>query len=248
MAGAGLLAYEEILKLLAAAVASGLSKRRQTLLAGINAVFVAHQLIEVETTGAQVLTDLTAMNGAGVLTDGTAPLVIWLETACALTSAISASAIFDSALQKARLAVRAGGEDGSPVPPGTEGQPPSPKLDELGPRREPEILTTFQALDDFVAQRGAPVALVLYHAAWSRHSRRQLEELPELMRDGRVRGARFDAVEANTDELWQRKVRAFPTLVVHPRSGGAKTFHGDTPVKELRLAIGALLAIEALLG
>jgi hypothetical protein len=99
----------------------------------------------------------------------------------------------------------------------------------LVPSAEREILVpgTLAAVDAFIASTPRPF-LVLYHAPWSDHSTAQIDALRVALCDlgGRVKAGRFDVTDETVDALWSRKIRVFPTIVVHPREGEPRTFAG----------------------
>jgi hypothetical protein len=84
-------------------IQAGLAKNRDALLAGLNKAFTA-SLRGAGDHSAQILEDLAAMNETGRLPDGTLPLEIWLETACALTTARTEGEVFRSALNELLMA------------------------------------------------------------------------------------------------------------------------------------------------
>src|SRR6187402_3303047 len=92
------LRHEHILRLHAAAVGAGLIGDRNVLLAGIAPSLIA-SLPQTTNAGAQILSDLEALNAAGQLADGTTPLCLWLSNACALSAGRRESDLFREALE-----------------------------------------------------------------------------------------------------------------------------------------------------
>ena len=86
------------------------------------------------------------------------------------------------------------------------------------------------------------VAVVLYHAAWSACSRRQLDALKAEMHGfaDQVEVGLFEANDATTDDLWQRGVRAFPTMEMRAKAGPSVTVSGVLTGDALHARIDAL--------
>lgn len=95
----GTLQHSEILKLHGAVLSSGLVDSREALLAGVQGNFIAG-LASAATPSAQILRDLTALNEAGTLQDGSIPLELWLRNAIQLAGPLTASAIFRKTLNR----------------------------------------------------------------------------------------------------------------------------------------------------
>src|SRR5262249_40159669 len=95
------LLHDHVLRLHAAAVSAGLLEDRSVLLAGIEPSFVAN-LPKSANTGAQILSDLVALNSVAQLADGTSPLAVWLLNACALTRGRCESDLFRETLDLVR--------------------------------------------------------------------------------------------------------------------------------------------------
>ncbi len=97
----GILSHDEILELHAAIVSARLLGSRTALLAGLDPDFVAG-LPQAAAPGAQVLTDLDALNAGGECTDGTTSLETWLRNAVALVGPRSKADVFRRALERLR--------------------------------------------------------------------------------------------------------------------------------------------------
>lgn len=89
----GVLDQDEILKVQKALVAAGLADTRGALLAGMSPAFIA-SLQVTAISGAQILSDLNALNDAGVLSDGSVPIRVWLKNALTLAGPRKEYAIF----------------------------------------------------------------------------------------------------------------------------------------------------------
>jgi hypothetical protein len=100
-----------------AAVRAGLTGARSALLSGIDPAFVAN-LPTASTPGAQLLGDLHGLRGVR-LSDGSAPLTVWLTNAINLSGPRIESNLFRQALaaQTAGLNVAAAGALGAPASP-----------------------------------------------------------------------------------------------------------------------------------
>lgn len=94
-----LLSHDNTLQLHAAVISAQLAPSRAALLAGIDKSFAA-QLPFASTPVAQILSDIDTMNAAGVLADGSVPLVTWLKNAIACASVTIEANVFRSALEK----------------------------------------------------------------------------------------------------------------------------------------------------
>jgi hypothetical protein len=79
----GILGHQEILELHAAVMSAGMSEMRTGLLAHVDSDFAA-SLRVTAAPAEQVLIDLSMMNTAGNLANGTVPLEAWLSNAVAL--------------------------------------------------------------------------------------------------------------------------------------------------------------------
>lgn len=88
------LGHDQILELHAAAVDAGLSGSRIALLSGVPPAFVA-SIPEVALPNEQLLADLSALNSAGRLADGTLGMEVWLKNAAMLTRARSVHLVFE---------------------------------------------------------------------------------------------------------------------------------------------------------
>jgi hypothetical protein len=91
------LPQEILLEVHAAVVRAGLAHSREVLLLGIDPHLVA-SLPSAPNPAAQILSDLSALNEIGQLTDGTIPLQIWLMNAEALTGPRREGEVFRRAL------------------------------------------------------------------------------------------------------------------------------------------------------
>jgi class 3 adenylate cyclase len=118
---------DDITALHKAAVGTGLTAHRDTLLAGIAPSFVAGLPIN-PSPAAQILTDLHTLNSIETLADGTVPLRSWLMSALTLTSSRSESAAFQRALDKLPRNALAAAPPASPSAPA-----PSPARSPLRP-------------------------------------------------------------------------------------------------------------------
>ena len=88
-----LLAEALIRELYEAAIAAGLARCREALMAGIDGRFVAG-IGTASSPAAQLLVDLHALNDAGALEDGKVPLGIWLANAAQLAGPRIQAAVF----------------------------------------------------------------------------------------------------------------------------------------------------------
>lgn len=95
----GTLTHEQILELHAAAIAARLGNSRSALLANIHPGFVAGLQV-LAAPSEQLLCDLSALNEAGALVDGSVPLVAWLKSAIALAGPRTEAATFQRALEQ----------------------------------------------------------------------------------------------------------------------------------------------------
>jgi tetratricopeptide (TPR) repeat protein len=91
-----LLEYAVILELHEAAIAAGLSRSREALIAGLDLGFVAG-IRGAPSPAEQLLVDLHALNEAGARADGRGPLGIWLANAARLAGPRSQAAVFERA-------------------------------------------------------------------------------------------------------------------------------------------------------
>lgn len=81
----GYLSHAEIISLSDAAIVLGLPEHRDSLLSGLSPGFVA-TLPGMSTPVAQLASDLSRLSRVERLTDGSIPILIWMETACLFTS------------------------------------------------------------------------------------------------------------------------------------------------------------------
>jgi len=88
-----LLSLEDLHALHAAAVGARLAESRATLLAGIDAVFIASLPVR-SSPSEQVLSDLDALSQTGALADGSVPLLAWLQNAAHLAGAQVQATVF----------------------------------------------------------------------------------------------------------------------------------------------------------
>ncbi len=95
------LSNDEILALHAAVIAASLASRRRTLLVGIDKSIVA-SLPEGQAPSDQIMTDIHELNAAGILADGTEPVVTWLKNAAHHCGQREQSDVFNGALRKIR--------------------------------------------------------------------------------------------------------------------------------------------------
>jgi hypothetical protein len=129
-----------------------------------------------------------------------------------------------------RLCVRAGADAGSVV---------------LVPPPEREVdLESVAAAAAFLAR---PPSAVLYHAPWSKRSIEQIDTLRAVLCDlgGRLRAGKLDVTDEMVDELWEQKIRVFPTLLVSAGSGPPRRFTGAATSADLVEAIRPMLKGEA---
>jgi Effector-associated domain 5 len=96
---APLLEHHELLELHGAVTAAQLTDR-PALLVGIDSAFAAG-LPVAESSAAQILRDVDALNRAGALADGSVPLAIWLDNAATLAGPRREASVFRKA--RARL-------------------------------------------------------------------------------------------------------------------------------------------------
>jgi Effector-associated domain 5/Effector-associated domain 1 len=108
------LPHEDITALHDAAMDTGLTASRTSLLGGLDASFKAG-LPTHPSPAAQLLSDLHALNDTEALADGTVPLRTWLTNARALTSSRRESAVFQYALDQI-APPSPGGGGGEPAP------------------------------------------------------------------------------------------------------------------------------------
>jgi hypothetical protein len=94
-----LLPQHEILSLRGAVISAGLAGSSMALLTGVNETFVAGLPIVI-TPGEQVLIHLDAMNAAGILTDGSFPLALWLRNAIGPAGPRAEAVLFDEVLER----------------------------------------------------------------------------------------------------------------------------------------------------
>ena len=92
-----LLPHTQILKLHTAVISAALTTSRAALLGGIDPA-LSDALPTCASASSQVLSDLHALNAAGQLSDGAAPLKIWLGNALALVGQRVEADVFRSAL------------------------------------------------------------------------------------------------------------------------------------------------------
>jgi hypothetical protein len=92
-----ILRHQRILAIHQAALRAGLMGRRAALLVGIHRGIV-HGITRASTSGDQLLVDLSELNDARLLEDGTAPLGQWLENALHLGEARREASTFQEAL------------------------------------------------------------------------------------------------------------------------------------------------------
>ncbi len=105
-----MLSHDEILSLRAAVVSARLAGSRIPLLAGIDPTFVA-SLPVANAPVEQIACDLDALNGTGLLLDGSLPLRTWLKNAAAFTEARREGSVFREALAMVeRFATRTGAD------------------------------------------------------------------------------------------------------------------------------------------
>lgn len=110
-------APQEVNEIYDAAVRAGLTGARSALLSGLDPAFVA-TLPTASTPGAQLLGDLHGLRGVR-LSDGSAPLTVWLMNAIQLSGPRIESMLFRQALaaQTAGPNVAGAGAPGTPAPP-----------------------------------------------------------------------------------------------------------------------------------
>src|SRR5262245_29349145 len=97
MHAVSLLTPDDIRALYGTALDCGLAGARETLLRSVDAGYVA-SLHTAASPGAQLLEDLHAMNVAGMLADGSCPLVEWLKNALSITGSRIQAKVFQRAL------------------------------------------------------------------------------------------------------------------------------------------------------
>src|SRR5262245_38526446 len=93
----GLLPRETIYEIHATAIVLGFHSLRNVLLEGINPIFVA-SLPYASSPASQLLSDLEILNRTERLTDGSAPLEIWLEAAKRLATSRVEAEVFQRGL------------------------------------------------------------------------------------------------------------------------------------------------------
>lgn len=89
-----ILPHDSILAIHAAAIDAGLAEHRSGLLAGLPGSITAG-LEGASSPATQLLLDLTNLNGAGTLVDGSVPLVLWLQNARSLVGSRNEGLILD---------------------------------------------------------------------------------------------------------------------------------------------------------
>jgi hypothetical protein len=122
-----LLAHHEILEIHAAALAAGLTRSRDALLAGLDQGFVAGMPLAASPTD-QVMLDLDGLAKAERLLDGTVPLQRWLATAAQLAGRRAEAKVF--ARYRDRLGPMPAARDDGPAK-----SPPKPTPQPAGAKR-----------------------------------------------------------------------------------------------------------------
>lgn len=123
-----ILDHDQVLQLQAAVTTAGIVKQRLALLSGIDAVFVAN-LSDDGPPNALILMDLDAMNAAGVLGDGSVPLLRWLQNAVALAGPLQEATILRQVLAQVQERTReAKTPMVSPKPPVSSPEPAAPEV------------------------------------------------------------------------------------------------------------------------
>ena len=89
------LPHVRLLDLHGAIESAGLSRERIALLAGLERF--SSQLVESATPSSQILTDLSALSDVEQLTDGTVPLLRWLQNAVSLAGSRREKSVFERA-------------------------------------------------------------------------------------------------------------------------------------------------------
>jgi len=209
MGNTSILRHDQILELHATVIAVGLAQHRNALLAGIDAAFMAG-LSADGTLSTLILTDLAAMNAAGTLSDGSVPLLCWLQNAVALTGARPEAEIFGRALVQAQERTS---------------RAPSPAIK---PLLQPTAASGFLPQESNEAQPGgdAPIDFAILTAL--EVERRAvcaafgLTDQDRIKRNGRVYwrgklpigdGAAYDLVIAQPAEMGQTEAAALATEV-----------------------------------
>jgi serine/threonine-protein kinase len=131
---------DEILTLRDAVIRAQLAHSRRALFSGVAPEFIAGLDVSA-TPGEQVLLDLNAMNAAGLLPNGSAPLLLWLENASALAGGRLEARVFEEARSRCKECVGS-----SPAAPGA-GRSLKPPWD----GRKEGLLC--RALEDALARR-----------------------------------------------------------------------------------------------
>lgn len=103
----GLIDRSLLLEISSVAIELGLDQQREGLLSGIDRTFVSN-MSRALAPGAQLLSDLTTLDAAERLSDGSIPLRSWLENAMFLSSMHARSEIFQQGLDAIRRRLDAG--------------------------------------------------------------------------------------------------------------------------------------------